>query len=433
MSVVHFATELSGGAGGFVRNIQITMQDLGLSSFVITREKTDLKNSVTIKPITRVAGSLRARWLTTLGKLGVINTSYAMFGIEKSPVELGDIQHALGSRIPTAFIFYWVSYFINFDTIHKLRQAYPEIPILFVCLDDAFLTGGCHFSCDCLGYQKACNNCPATSSARRKERIELGFLHRQALISVINPIVIYPTTYIQRTGNKSAVLKTARSFVMPLGAVSNRELSLSTDAAYRERSGRRDKKAALKLLVRSSGEYRKGCDLFVSAIKAISERMPDLRARLEVISIGDETLANAKINQYVNHVDMGYVQREELIRIYQDVDIFIVTSREDGGPLMINECVALGVFVISTPIGVAHDLIIEKKNGLITREVSSEAIGESLVAFLNDHKTSYATMTNAPEVQARRLSLTFESYIQTIMDVIHLEVENLSGKDMKKI
>lgn len=419
MSVVHFATELSGGAGGFVSNIHIAMQDLGLPSFIITRERNDLKNSVTIKPLTRVAGSLRARWLTILGKLGVINTSYAMFGIERSPVGLSDIQHALGSSTPTAFIFYWVSYFVNFETILKLRQVYPKIPFAFVCLDEAFLTGGCHYSCACLGYQEACNNCPATSSTRIKERIEQGFRQRQALVSAINPIVIYPTTNIQQMGKKSAVLKNTRSSVIPLGAISNRELSLATDPLYRERSGRKDKKEKITLLVRSSSEYRKGCDLFVSAIKIMSEKTPDLRARLEVISIGDETLTNAQIDKYVNHVAMGYVQREELMSIYHNVDAFIVTSREDGGPLMINECVALGIFVISTPIGVANDLITEKQNGLITRDISSDAISDALIAFLDNYKTTRSEMGHVYELQTCRSSLTFEGYIRSMMDVIH--------------
>lgn len=418
MSVVHFATELSGGAGSVVRNIHITMQDMGLSSFVITRERNDLSNSATIKPLTKIAGSLRARWLTILGKLGMINTSYAMFGIERSPVGLSDIQHAFGSRTPTAFIFYWVSYFVNFETILKLRQAYPKIPFVFVCLDEAFLTGGCHYSCGCLGYQEACNNCPTTSSTRIKKRIEQGFRQRQALVSAINPIVIYPTTNIQQMGMKSAVLKNTRSVVMPLGAISNKELSLATDPVYRERSGRNDKKEKVTLLVRSSSEYRKGCDLFVSAIKVMSERMPDIRARLEVISIGDETLTIAQIDKYVNHVAMGYVQRKELMSIYHNVDAFIVTSREDGGPLMTNECVALGIFVISTPIGVANDLITEKQNGLITRDVSSDAISDALTAFLDNYKMTHSKMGHVPVSQMRRSSLTFEGYIESVMDIL---------------
>jgi len=419
MSVVHFATELSGGAGSFVRNIHIAMQDSGLPSFIITRERNDLKNSVTLKPLTRVAESLRARWLTTLGKLGVINTSYAMFGIEKSPVELSDIQHALGARIPTVFIFYWVSYFVNFETMLKLRQAYPNIPFVFVCLDDAFLTGGCHLSCDCLGYQETCHNCPATSSTRIKKRIEQGFRQRQALVSAINPIVIYPTTNIQQMGKKSAVLKNTRSSVVPLGAITNRELSSATDLVNREHSGRIDNKEKVTLLVRSSSEYRKGCDLFVSAIKVMSERIPNLRARLEVFSIGDATLTRARIDKYVNHVDMGYVQRKELMSIYQNIDVFIMTSRKDVGPLMINECVALGIFVISTPVGVANDLIIERQNGLITRDVSSDAIGDALTAFLYNYKTTCVEMADISESQIRRSSLTFEGYIRAMMDIIH--------------
>jgi glycosyltransferase involved in cell wall biosynthesis len=418
MSIVHFATELSGGAGSFVRNIHIAMQDLGLTSLLLTRERNDLRDSVTIKPITLIAGSLRARWLTILGKLGLINNSYLMFGIEKSPVGLFDIQHAIGSQTPTAFIFYWISYFVNFETILQLRQAYPKTPFVFVCTDEAFFTGGCHYSYGCLGYQKSCSNCPATSLTRLKNKIEQGFRRRQALVSAINPIVIYPTTNMQQTGKKSAILKNTRSSLIPLGAVSSRELSLATDPVYREGSGSKDKKK-VTLLVRSSSEYRKGCDLFVAAIKTMSERIPDLSERLEIISIGDETLTIAQIDKYVNHVAMGYVQRKELMFIYQNSDVFIMTSREDAGPLMINECVALGIFVISTPIGVANDLIMERGYGLITRDVSSDAICEALIAFLDNYKMFRSGMRPVSESQMRRSALTFEGYIRTMMDVIH--------------
>ncbi len=420
MSIVHFATELSGGAGSFVRHLHIAMQNLGLPSLVLTRERNDLRGCITIKPITRVAESLRARWLTIIGKLGVIDNSYAMFGIERSPVGLSDIQHALGSRTPTAFIFYWISYFVNFETILQLRQAYPKIPFVFVCTDEAFLTGGCHYSYGCLGYQDACNNCPATSLTRFKKRIELGFFQRQAFVADINPIVIYPTTNMQQMGKKSSVLKNTRSSVIPLGAISNRELSLAMDHLNRKLSGSKDKKEQVTLLVRSSSEYRKGCDLFVSAIQVMSEKIPDLRARLEVISIGDETLMNSQISKYVNHVDMGYVNREKLISIYQNVDVLIVTSREDAGPLMINECVAMGIFVISTPIGVANDLITEKQNGLITRDVSSDAISDALIAFLDNYKMTRSEMGHVSKLQMRRSSLTFEGYIESVIDLLKL-------------
>jgi len=419
MSVVHFATELSGGAGSFVRHIHLSMEEMGLPSFVITRERNDAKNSVTMKPLTRFSGSLRAHFLTFLGKLGLIDSSYALFGIERSPVELSDIQQALEERTPTAFIFYWVSRFISFDLMLELRRAYPDLPFLFVCMDDALLTGGCHYSWGCLRYQDSCGNCPATSLIFLKKRIERGYRQRQDMISVINPMVIYPTTNMLKMGKQSAALKNTRSAVIPLGAISAGELKAVTDSLRRERPGGKDGQEKVTLLVRSSSEYRKGCDLFVSAVKEMDARMTDLRERLEVISIGDDTLAKARIDTYVKHIDKGYVSREGLIALYRDIDAFMVTSREDGGPLMVNECVALGIFVISTPIGVASDLIIAKENGLIAHDVSSAAISDTLTEYLYSHKTNRLEMANLPEVRKHGSSLTFEGYIRTMMDSIH--------------
>jgi glycosyltransferase involved in cell wall biosynthesis len=395
------------------------MREQGRPSLALTRDPSNLNGVVTIKPITRIAGSLRARWRTVLGKFGFIDNSYALFGIEKCPVSTKDIHLAIGSETPTAFIFYWISYFVSFESILKLRQAYPSLPFIFVCLDDSFLTGGCHFSNGCLGYRETCNNCPATSSTRMKMKIEQGFRRRQALVSAINPTVIYPTTYIQQTGKKSAILKNTRSLLIPLGAVSNRELNIATDFSYRRRSGSNDKKEMVTLLVRSSSEYRKGCDLFVAALKTMSERIPSLSERLKIISVGDEMLTIARIDKYVSHVAMGYVQRKELMSIYLNVDAFVVTSREDGGPLMINECVALGIFVISTPVGVAGDLIVEKENGLITRDVSSNAISEALIEFMDYCKVDHPEMEHTFESQMRGSSLTFESFICAIMETIN--------------
>jgi glycosyltransferase involved in cell wall biosynthesis len=115
---------------------------------------------------------------------------------------------------------------------------------------------------------------------------------------------------------------------------------------------------------------------------------------------------------------MGYVQRKELMSLYHNVDALIVTSREDTGPLMINECVALGIFVISTPIGVANDLIIEKQNGIITRDVSSDAISDALISFLDNYNMTRSEVEHVSASQTRRSSLTFDGYIRALMDVI---------------
>lgn len=416
MTVVHIATELSGGAGGFVRNLHQTMQGMGLPSLVLTRESTDLGGVVTLRPISRIWGSLRARSLTLLGKLGLLKDNYAMFGIEKCPVDLDDIQRAVNGVTPSAFILYWTSYFVDFETMRKLRRANPGVPIVLICTDEAFLTGGCHYSHGCEGYLQSCSNCPATTITWLQRRIAQRFLQRKALIDAIDPIVIYPTTNIQAMGRRSSAMNAARSLVIPLGAVSRLEQNQAKELRALKRIEQHGSARKLILLVRSSSEYRKGCDLFVSALRFLSQRLPDLRRRLEVISIGDSTLISAGIDNYVDHKDMGYVDRDALLSLYSHIDALLVTSREDGGPLMVNECVALGVFVISTPVGVTKDLIVSGRVGQITRDLSEEALADSLGEFVEGFPKQEIGSTADPRDHPG--ALTFEGYIDSLLAII---------------
>lgn len=420
MSIVHFTTELSGGAGAFAKSIHLAMLRLGITSFVVTRESNSLSNSVIIKPQTRLERSLRARRLELLQRLGFIEKQYAHFGIEKAPINCSVILESLNKKKPTALVFYWVSYFVNFKCIAELRRAYPEMPILFVCLDEGYLGGGCHYSWGCHGYEDACSNCPSTSLRLRQKRIQIEMKERVSEIRNINPIVLYPTRAMASMGERSAILKQLQSAVIPLGAVSRQEQDQSFTHLDSESEETGVKKQKLTILVRSSGEYRKGCDLFVGAIKLLAASTRNIRSKLRVISIGDATLERSGIGNYVDHESMGIVQRSQLIEIYRRIDALVVTSREDAGPLMINECVALGKFVISTPVGVANDLLADACHGIVVSDFTSEAICAALESY--NSQSHKAAVTSELE----RYRLTFEGYVESMLRVI----EKMPGKSI---
>lgn len=419
MTIVHVSTELSGGAGGFVRHLHLAMQGMGLPSMVLTRERYELDCVVAVKPMSRVKGSLRARTLTMLGKLGVIDAAYAMFGIEACPVRVHDIQQAVQDAKPSAFVFYWTSYFVDFETILALRQACPDVPIVLTCTDEAFLTGGCHYTHGCKGYQQSCSQCPATRMSGLQRRISQRFTQRKTLIDGIEPIVIYPTSNIQDMGKRSSAMKAARSWVIPLGAIASSEQSQAKAQRALKRVQRQESGAGkLTLLVRSSDELRKGCDLFVAALRNLAATQADLATRMKVISIGDQMLVRAGVDRYVEHEARGYVGRDALVSIYNEVDAFMVTSREDGGPLMTNECVAMGIYVISTPIGIARDLILSERQGCITRDISSEAMSEALLACLRQHEAGGLPACDGEDDDALGASLTFEGYIRSMTKLL---------------
>jgi len=413
LCIIHFSTELSGGAGAFAKAVHLTMLRLDIASLIITREPNSLSNSAIIKPLTRLERLLRAKKLGLLHKLGLIDNKYAVFGIGNTHINSSDIIKALANRRPTALVFYWVSFFINFKCITELRRAYPDTPILFVCLDEAFVGGGCHYSWGCDGYEDTCNNCPSTSLSLRKKNIHIEMQERINEVHKIKPIVIYPTSSMAYMGEKSSILKRAQYKVIPLGAVSKQEQDQYQTHVNNESRGF-GTKHKLTLLIRSSSEYRKGCDLFVDAIKIMGTENPDLRSRLRVISIGDDTLEKSEIGKYVDHKFMGIVQRSQLMEIYRNIDALIITSREDAGPLMINECVALGKFVISTPVGVAMDLLADRCHGFVVSDFTSEAICDALTAY-----SYYSQPREEPSTtKLDRNMLTFDGYVEMLLEVI---------------
>ena len=421
MSIVHFSTEVTGGAGAYAVSIHKTVLSLGMTSVLATRDSTEIEGAITVKPMTKWDRFFLARRRTLLEALGVIDSKYATFGIEKSSVSADDIQRALATKQPRAFVFYWVSRFITFQCMHELRQAYPRIPFALICLDEGYLGGGCHYSWGCHGYEGACSNCPSTSSPIIKRRIARELRARETLLPHINPIVIYPTTNILRMGRQSTILRTLRSVTIPLGAISDSEGALHQGVQEPMAASEQPKRRRLVLLIRSSREYRKGCDLFVDALQLLHEMLPNLRNLMEVVTIGDAMLKTNEIDHFVHHTHMGVVPRSELMAIYRRVDALLVTSREDTGPIMINECVALGRFVISTPVGVANDLITSAKVGILLDDFTSSALALGIKRFIELNQRTSTELTDDRVAQKMNPQLTFEGFTEQLLSTLGVE------------
>ena len=177
MTTVHITTEVKGGAGEFAKNIHLTMMELGMPSLILTRDSDEIENLESIKKFNLASTYFRIFLQKFRSKY--IDESFAIFGIEKTPASIKDIKNALDKNYPTTFVVYWVSYFLSFNTIIEIKKSYPDSEIILVCLDEAFLTGGCHYTNGCNGYQKQCRSCPATSSKNLQQKISQNLKAKQ--------------------------------------------------------------------------------------------------------------------------------------------------------------------------------------------------------------------------------------------------------------
>ena len=65
-------------------------------------------------------------------------------------------------------------------------------------------------------------------------------------------------------------------------------------------------------------------------------------------------------------------QYTDIPNYYYALDLYLVTSREEGGPMGLLESMASGIPVVSTNVGMAKDLIEDEVNGYITTSLNPE-------------------------------------------------------------
>lgn len=122
----------------------------------------------------------------------------------------------------------------------------------------------------------------------------------------------------------------------------------------------------------------KGPDLFVDAVAHIHQRRP-----VYVLLTGPARgfvkhgLAAAGVPCHHEYLD----DYRDLVTCYHALDLYLMTSREEGGPLAIMESMAAGTPVASTAVGMAPDLIRDGVTGAITG-IDATALADAAIALL---------------------------------------------------
>jgi glycosyltransferase involved in cell wall biosynthesis len=119
-------------------------------------------------------------------------------------------------------------------------------------------------------------------------------------------------------------------------------------------------------------KYVKGPDIFCDTIEALAKQR-DIFVLLTGPARGyvKKRLKGAGIPFRHDFLDNS----DDVALYYKVTDVYLITSREEGGPKQILESMASGVPVISTCVGMAPDIILNERNGIIVdlREVKGLA------------------------------------------------------------
>ena len=136
---------------------------------------------------------------------------------------------------------------------------------------------------------------------------------------------------------------------------------------------------------------RKGADIIVSIIKHL-KNFEHLTSGFKLLVIGsgpykEDLLKNIKENNLEQNIEvLGSIPNEEIIKYYQNADVFIMPSMEEGFPRVLLEAMAVGIPYVASDVGAVRELSPEIAQRFLVKSGDVEMFAHKIENLLSDEK-----------------------------------------------
>jgi glycosyltransferase involved in cell wall biosynthesis len=126
----------------------------------------------------------------------------------------------------------------------------------------------------------------------------------------------------------------------------------------------------------------KGPDVLVALAERVREEIPELAVLLTGPARG--FVRHELGRRSIPFVHALARSRSELARAYRALDVYVVTSRQEGGPKAMFEAMASGVPFVTTRVGQAQELVEDGRNGMLCDVEDVGALAGAVVRVAED-------------------------------------------------
>jgi len=127
----------------------------------------------------------------------------------------------------------------------------------------------------------------------------------------------------------------------------------------------------------------KGPDIFIKIIKELSKKQK-VHVMLSGPSRGYIIRNLKKLKISFSHY--YFKNYDDVIKLYSLIDVYVISSRVEGGPRAILESMASGAVVFSTRVGQAEEIIKNNKNGYLYNKDEIKFVSKKIINIFNDIK-----------------------------------------------
>jgi len=129
-------------------------------------------------------------------------------------------------------------------------------------------------------------------------------------------------------------------------------------------------------------KYEKGPDIFIEVIKKINQV-----SRVFVVLSGPSRgyVKKRLEEESIDYVHNYYEEPDKVADLYRILDLYLITSREEGGPKAVVESMASGIPLVSTKVGMANDIIEKSDCGIVCQIDDIASLASASLKIHQDH------------------------------------------------
>jgi glycosyltransferase involved in cell wall biosynthesis len=416
IKILNLAFTDMGGAGKASLLFNEMFNNAGYESILVVKESNECNENVIVLP-QKVKNQFLKFFNKQLRRFKYIISYYILFDEKyfffnknenKSETKVESLVKAI-SFVPDVIVLHWITGFVNSKIINELERI-TNAKMIWIMMDNAPLTGGCHYPWDCEGFYNSCSNCPAIKLPFLKQIAKSNLRIKKQNISLNLEVISCSSTDYERA-IKSSVFKKNKIHKI-LFPIDKDKFSVGNKNLSKNKLSIQNDKKIIFYGASSIANTRKGLLYFLKALSILEDKIIENEGSYDsyvILIAGNIDVSNFSEIK-IPIVMLGFLNEEDLINAYQASEVFVSTSIEDSGPLMVNQSIMTGTPVVSFNIGVAVDLVQSEFTGYLSELYDTKSMANNIYKILSTNDLEYNKMCD----NCRQMAIDMYSFENSI-------------------
>ncbi|TYQ24018.1 glycosyltransferase family 4 protein [Pseudanabaena sp. UWO310] len=291
----------------------------------------------------------------------------------------------------------------NYLAISKITQNKPTV---FTLHDMWGFTGHCAYSYDCDRWKSGCGKCPYPNiyPSIYRDNTNLEWKLKNWVYSKSNLVIVAPSHWLAEQAQASMLGRFPIHHI-PYGIDTDAYRPLDRQLCKAVLDIPQDKKVLL-FGVTSLKDHRKGGDLLLKALQQLPQ---SLKSNIVLLTFGNSNEAfRSELGMPI--ISLGYINSDRLKSIaYSAADLFILPTRADNLPLVLQESMSCGTPMVSFDIGGVRDIVRPSISGYLATPENTEDFGHGIVKLLEDDNLRLDMSKNCRAIALEEYPLHLQS------------------------